>query len=309
MVVNRFDTEQTRQLLSYVDIAKEIEAVLVMCRAGQAFAPDRLVMSWSPDESLLVMPAYDLDFVINKMVTVYRRNTAFQLPVVQGSVLVFRKCDGSLLLELDGPTVTSFRTAALSLVAMKRLGFTDISSATVIGTGVQARAHIEAIHAQYPMCHFALKGRDAARASRLAGELRNRGIVIYSVSSFEDIGFDSEVIVTATSSTTQVLDVADLQHTTSGARLVVAVGAYRSDMAEVSHTLVERVNRPVIVDTLAGAIHEAGDLIQAGVPTSDLIELAKVDQRAERAPGISMFKSVGNALWDLAACRSVLRKI
>ncbi len=100
------------------------------------------------------------------------------------------------------------------------------------------------------------------------------------------------LIVTATSSATPVIDDAVFPPT-----FIAAVGAYRPDMSELPPSLVQRAR--LFVDTLDGARDEAGDLLQAGVDWSTVTPLAAELERPDRGPVV--FKSVGHALWDLAA--------
>jgi ornithine cyclodeaminase/alanine dehydrogenase-like protein (mu-crystallin family) len=84
--------------------------------------------------------------------------------------------------------------------------------------------------------------------------------------------------------------------------LFVAVGAYRADMAELSSEIVSRAEGSIVVDTVEGAMHEAGDLLAAGIRASQMIGLENIDETQLRGK-VHVFKSVGNALWDLAAAR------
>ncbi len=301
----RLDAQQTRDALSYESVAREIEAVLEAKRIGKAFAPERLVMPWNDHASILSMPAYDTDLVINKVVTVLRDNRAKGLPIVQGAVTVFRKENGTRMMELDGATVTAFRTAALSLVAMRRCGFHNPCPVTICGIGVQAKAHVEAIDEYFPGSRFLVFGRDKQRTERFAEGLVEQGVDICYEGDLTRAVKVSDAVVTTTNSTLPFLNRTHFGDMERKSKLILAVGAYRTDMAEVTADLVRSARLPIVVDTIEGAMTEAGDLLQAGISEKELVSLANIKCRDEPLQGISLFKSVGNALWDLAACRVV----
>lgn len=220
------------------------------------------------------------------------------------------------------------RTAAVSLVGARVLGVDERNAAAVpgsaalrllvFGAGDQARGHAEAFVEELGIEHVTVSSRSDDRARALVEYLQRSGVDAEVLSTGPD-ALAAELsraatIVTATTSVRPVLE--------AGVRAdaaIFAVGAYRADMAELSPAVVGSASR-VVVDTLAGARHEAGDLIQAadaGTWSWDAVETladllaaqgataaAATDAVTARPRGApTVFKSVGHAMYDLAAAR------
>ncbi|HEX8600366.1 MAG TPA: delta(1)-pyrroline-2-carboxylate reductase family protein [Chloroflexia bacterium] len=293
------DAEQTRQLLPYSALADSLRAVLADKRAGKAHAPVRTSMplpGGSGDAVLMLMPAHDGRLAITKLVTVHPGNAERGLPVVQGDVLVMDVATGERLALLDGTVVTARRTAALSLLAARLLAPNPRGPLLVVGSGTQARSHVEAMSEGLDTSQLYITSKSMAHAEALASYGRGLGLAAQAVSTPAEVLSQVSLIVTATTSTRPVLSTNVRQDA-----FIAAVGAYTPSMAEMSPELV-RGSR-LFVDTLEGAQAEAGDFIQAGVDWSKVtpLEQALGLERPESGPII--FKSVGHALWDLAAAR------
>ncbi len=302
-----YDAEQTRQLLDYRAIAREIEVILKMKQQGRALAPERIVMGWNPSDCLLVMPAYDDEYLVNKLVTLHHENPNRGLPMIQGEVLLMRRSDGARLMKLDGSAVTAMRTAALSLVAIQKMGYAHYRTVTVCGSGVQAQAHVEAIFEWNPLCQIHLFARNLETARAITSTLQKRGCHIELTTNLANAIALSQVVISATSSQAPFIQGEWLAGDLQSKILFVAVGAYRADMAELSPEIVSRVEGPVVVDTIDGAIKEAGDLIGANIAPARLVGLETIDS-VNLLGQVHLFKSVGNALWDLAAARAAFAR-
>ena len=297
-----YDAVQTREMLSYRSIAQEIDRILMLKKLGLAFAPERIVIGWNDSDCLLVMPAYDDTWLLNKLVTLHRSNPKIGLPTIQGEVILIRRSDGQRILQLDGSTVTAMRTAALSLVAIQRLGYQDANVFSVCGSGVQAKSHIEALFEWKPTSQIHLYARNEAAAQNIVNNMKNAGCQIEHGRDLNHAIAKSQVVITATSSQAPFIQDSMVSKDRQTRVLFVAVGAYRADMAELSTEIVSRVDGPIVVDTVEGAMHEAGDLLGAGIQASQMIGLENIDETQLRGK-VHVFKSVGNALWDLAAAR------
>lgn len=297
-----YDAVQTREMLSYRSIAQEIDRILMLKKLGLAFAPERIVMGWNDSDCLLVMPAYDDTWLINKLVTLHRSNPKIGLPTIQGEVILIRRSDGQRILQLDGSTVTAMRTAALSLVAIQKLGYQEASVFTVCGSGVQAKSHIEALFEWKPTSQIHLYARNESSAQAIVNNMKNAGCQIEHGRDLNHAIAKSQVVITATSSQAPFIQDSIVSKDRQTRVLFVAVGAYRADMAELSTEIVSRVDGPIVVDAVEGAMHEAGDLLGAGIQASQMIGLENIDETQLRGK-VHVFKSVGNALWDLAAAR------
>jgi ornithine cyclodeaminase/alanine dehydrogenase-like protein (mu-crystallin family) len=250
-----------------------------------------------PGGELLLMPAHGAAGLGVKLVTLAPGNPARGLPFIHGAYVLF-SADG-LVPEalLDGTELTAIRTAAVSALATDRLARPDARSLVVFGAGTQARVHVAAMRAVRAFASVAIVGRDPARARALADELGAE------VAGPEAVA-GADVVCTCTTSAEPVFDgglVAPGAH-------VNAIGAYRPDLRELDDAAMRGAT--VVVETRASALAEAGDVIGAGVEAESLVELGDVVRGT--APGrpdgdaITVFKSVGLALEDLAIARAAL---
>lgn len=294
------DAPTTAALLPYGQLTVALRAMLRTKAAEQVVAPQRMVLPLTHDGTLLVMPATSAELAVVKIVTVHPHNAPEHLARVQADVLVLDVHTGRRLYLLDGETVTARRTAALSLLAAQVLGAAAGGPLLLIGAGTQARAHLDAFVEGLQVKHVYIVARTASHAQQLADEAQQRwGITAQVLTDPDTVLARVPLIVTATTSTQPVMG--------SGVRpnaFIAAVGAYRPTMAEIPATVVQASD--VYVDTLAGAQAEAGDLIQAQVDWAHVTPLAQAVDRPPRArKGPALFKSVGDAAWDLAAATVV----
>ncbi len=195
---------------------------------------------------------------------------------------------------LEGATVTARRTAAMSLLAAQLLAPRTDGPLLIVGAGTQGRAHLEAFAEGLNVREVYVVSRTRDHAGALATHARQLGLAATVIDDPAAVIDRATLIVTGTTSATPVLP-ADARDDA----FIAAVGAFRPDMAEIPPALVRRAQ--VYVDTLEGARHEAGDLIQAEIDWHTVTELAADLAKPERGP--VLFKSVGHALWDLAAAR------
>lgn len=288
----QLDAAQTRQRLPYAALLLALEAALRELAAGAIQAPERHSLALPGGARYLVMPAVNARLAISKLVTVHSSNPIQGLPSIRGGLLVTDARDGALLALLDGPTVTTRRTAALSVLGLQRfVPLGSVRRVALIGAGAQAAEHARAVHALFG-AQIALSSRSPARAEALAAELQAEGVDVQLAADARSALQGAQAVITATTSRTPVLP-----EQIDDATLIVAIGAFTPEMVEVPAALVRR--RSLVVDTLEGARHEAGDLIQAGVDWSAVQPLLDA---LDRPPGRPLlFKTVGHAAWDLAA--------
>lgn len=295
----QLDAAQTRQRLPYAALLPALEAAVRELATGAIQAPERHSLALPDGARYLVMPAVNARLAISKLVTVHPGNPAHGLAAIRGGLLVTDARDGALLALLDGPTVTARRTAALSMLGLQRLAPPgQLRRVALIGAGAQAAEHARAVHALFG-AEIALHSRSAARAEALAAALRPEGVDVQLAADASAALQGAQAVITATTSRVPVLP-----EQLDDAALIVAIGAFTPDMVEVPAALVRR--RRVVVDTVDGARHEAGDLIQAGVDWSDVLAL---HDAIDRPPGGAvLFKTVGHAAWDLAAASVALAR-
>ena len=292
--------QATAALLPYPALVETLAEVLRDRWAGTATAPPRQAVSLAGGGTLLLMPATDGELAVTKLVTVHLDNAKHGLPAVQADVVVLDARTGRRLFILDGATVTARRTAALSLLAARLLAPNPAGPLLIVGAGTQGRSHLDAFAEGLEVREAYIVSRTLAHAQALAEHARQRGMEAHALAEAGSILDRAKLIVTATTSTTPVL-----QEGIRPDAFVAAVGAYRPDMAELPPALVRRAQ--LYVDTLEGAQAEAGDLIQAGIDWSSVTPLEAALDAEKPATGPVVFKSVGHALWDLGAARAAAR--
>jgi ornithine cyclodeaminase/alanine dehydrogenase-like protein (mu-crystallin family) len=241
-----------------------------------------------------------------KLVTVYGRNGARGHPTVYASYVLMDGLTGEPRAMLEGTFLTALRTGATSALAARYLARRDSATVTCFGAGVQARFQLWCLASVLPLERVVVLGRDPARARRFAEQAqRELGIEVAVGRGRGDVR-EADVVVCATTSTEAIVSGVDLRPGTH----VDAVGAFRATEREVDTEAVQRAR--VVVDTYAGALAEAGDiLIPLGAGAIDrahiAAELGEIVTGAR--PGrqdpeqITLFKSVGHAVEDLATAR------
>ncbi|MDR5783685.1 delta(1)-pyrroline-2-carboxylate reductase family protein [Caballeronia sp. LZ065] len=294
-----FDDVQTARLVPYDRLVDTLAATMLDYAAGRIVSPERMVV---PIEGgvMLSMPASAADLAMHKLVNVCAGNGALGLPTIHGQVTAFDAVTGVPQFMLDGPTVTGRRTAAVSMLAIRALHGVAPREVLVIGTGRQSAFHVEALAAVYPEARILVQGSRAGRAGAFCETHAAPGRHLAPLETAE-MPASVDVVIAATTSKTPV-------YTTPAraGRLVIGVGAFTADAAEIAADIVH--GSTLYVDDLAGARHEAGDFILAGVEWGAVRALAGA-LAAPAANGAGdaarpvMFKSVGCAAWDLAACR------
>ncbi len=267
------------------------------------------------DITLLLMPAWHQGgggaFGV-KVATVAPANAALGLPTLHGVYLLFEQGTGIPRAVLDAGALTARRTAAASALASRYLSREDAQTLLVIGTGRVARELAAAHCAVRPIREVRVWGRDPARAAAMAQELdeamAQRCVPVADVAAG---AAGADIISSATSAQAPVLQGAWVEPGTH----VDLVGAYTPAMCEADPALVAKVDQ-VFIDTLEGAKDEAGDLLQAvdagafsfESVAGDLFEMSVRDGSLRRAADeITLYKSVGTALQDLAAAELCLR--
>lgn len=298
-----FNADQTTACLPYPALTDEI-ARLLMDTSVQV--PARSVLALPGGGSLFVMPAFDAHSAITKLITFTPANTGRGLATIQGDVVVFDVSTGARKLVFDGPTVTARRTAAVSLLAAQRLAPNPEGPMLIVGAGVQGRAHLEAFAEGLGVEEFFIASRSADSAQALAHHAQNLGLSARVVQDANAALADCPLAVTCTPANGVVLGALPRQDA-----FISAVGAFTPDMIELGGDLCcyMAAHGSVFVDT-ADALHEAGDLLQAGLEVSRFATLGDVvRQNIKKPAGPVLFKSCGWAGWDLAAARTALQSL
>jgi len=235
-----------------------------------------------------------------KLVNVQPANRKLNLPTIHGMVTVCDGATGRPLCMLDGPELTGRRTAAVTLLAVRRLLATVPRAILIIGTGVQASHHVEAFTTLYPDAQVWVRGIDTAATEAFCRRFaaKQRKVAALAGATPGDV----DVVVTLTTSTEPVYN-----EPARVGRVVIGVGAFKPEMAEIGKTTLD--GSVLYADDPAAAKHEAGDLMRAGVDWLRVKPLAALLREAPDLQRPAVFKSVGTAAWDLAAARVAVAKL
>jgi alanine dehydrogenase len=296
--VVELDEAAVRRLLRMQDVIPLMERALADFSAGQVVQPLRTVLPIEAHRGFLfVMPAATADAVGAKLVTLYPDNR--DLPSHHARIVLFAAETGEPLATMDGTAITEIRTAAVSAVATSHLARSDARSLAILGAGVQAHSHLEAMRLVREFSDTRVWS--PRRAALFAGA---HGIT--AAGSAEEAVRGADVVVTVTNSREPVLRGEWLA---AGAH-VVAVGAPMPDWRELDDELLRRAR--IFVDSRGAAETESGDVrwaLGAGRPIAgELGEVvAGVVPGRSSADEITLFKSLGMAIEDVATAAHVLR--
>ena len=282
-----------RASLSYATLIPAMERTLIDFSAGRIVQPVRTSIPVPGGEGVLgFMPCIYGEYMGVKLVTYNAANAARGLPVYWTSVHLFRAATGEPLAVIDGASLTEMRTAAVSAVAAKLLARPGTRVLAVLGSGVQARAHVAALRAIRQFREIRVWSRTPAHAEKFASEIGA------TVASAEAAARGADVIVTATGAAEPVLRGAWLAE---GA-CVLAIGSFGPDRRELDD---DAMAGAVIVDSRAGATVEAGEILLSRAPIhAELGELLGGTKPMPRARH-TVFKSLGLAAEDIAAAALV----
>src|SRR3954465_14895563 len=282
------DEEKVRRFLDLNALIDAVRQVLGEFSGGKWQQPLRGVLAQNGG-FFGVMPASGESMGI-KMVTFYPGNR--ELPTHMAVIALFDPKTGQPLALMDGRYITEMRTAAVSAVATDALAARDAKVLTLLGAGVQARAHLEVLRHVRQFEEVRVWNHHPEKAQEFAAEHNIKPMEV------EDAVGGADVVVTATSARVPILKGEWLK---PGAH-VNAVGASRPDWRELDDRAMRNV---VIVDSYEGARKEAGDVILSGaLPFAELGEILNETKRVE--PGeTTIFKSLGMAVEDVAAARLV----
>lgn len=290
-------------------------AFAALCR-GQANVPARAQLSIAEHAGVtLVMPAHvegEEEALAVKVVSVFDRNAERDLARIQAAVLVVDPQTGQPTALLEGATLTGIRTAAASGAATDLLARTDSRTLAILGAGVQARTHLEAVCTVRDIETAWIYSPTRAKVEALISEMRQRpGIPrdLRAADSANEAIAQADIVCTTTTSTAPVFDDANVRKGTH----INAVGSYQPHVREIPPETVVRSR--TFVDQREAAWEEAGDLIQpleAGLIgrdhiCADLGELV-LQRKAGRESDdqITFFKSVGVAVQDAMAAKVAL---
>lgn len=314
--MSRFRTIDADALAELLDYRALVEALRGQFKEG-CDAPVRhhhqIAVPGEPDATLLLMPAWQSGGVIGiKVATVFPGNGDRNLPGVMANYLLLSGRTGEPLALLEGKELTARRTACASALAADYLARENAKSLLMVGTGALA-PHLVRAHATVrPIEQVHVWGRTPKKARALAERLRDDGIHAEQVTDLEPAVAETDIVSCATMAIDPLIQGGWL----SAGQHVDLVGGFRPDMREADDAAIKRAR--VYVDTRAGAKKEAGDIAQpllTGVLREtdilgDLYDLTRgIAKGRQTDEEITLFKSVGTALEDLAAAKLAVERL
>src|SRR5438874_1401170 len=289
------DEEAVRRHLRMEDLIPAMEKSLIDFSAGRVTQPVRSGITVEPSGGFFfMMPALSEGLGV-KIVTFYPTNADRGIPTHMATIFLVNPETGEPLAVMDGRLITEMRTAAVSAVATKLLAAPDAKVLAILGSGVQARSHLEALRFVRNFHDVRVWSRTPEHAERFAKEFGAKA------TSAEVAVHDADVVVTATSSRLPVLKGSWLK---SGSH-VNAVGACRPDWRELDD---EAMTNVVFVDSREGAVKESGDVILSGAKIYAEIGEALAGSLPSRRDEKTVFKSLGMAVEDITAAMLVYRE-
>jgi len=304
-----FDADATRARLPLAPLIDALRALFVAgCEVPQRQVHAVMQADGAPAGHVLLMPAWQAGAQLGvKVVNVFPGNTAVGLPSLHGVYLLFDAATGVPLAQLDGNELTTRRTVAVSALAASRLARDDASRLLIVGAGRVASLVADAMACVRPIARVQVWNHRSSGAQALADQLRAGGIDASAVDDLTDAVAEADIVSCATLSTQALIEGRWLQ---PGTHLDL-VGSFTPAMRETDSACVRRAR--VFVDS-DEALVKAGDLVQAAAdgafaPARLQATLAQLcrGERQGRIDGheITLFKSVGSALQDLAAAQLV----
>ena len=305
-----FDAAAIRSRLPWPRMLAALHAMLHDAVSAPLRANHPIAVPGEPTATLLLMPAWRAGRRLGvKLVTVYPGNAARNERAVGAIYVLFDASNGKPLAMFDGEEITTRRTAGASAYAADRLARTTARHLTLIGSGRVARSLVEAHMQVRPIERVSLWGRTAQHALAAAAAMAADGLPVTAVHDLERAVRDADIVSCATLSTEALVRGAWLR---SGTHLDL-VGAFTAKMRETDDAAIARADL-IVVDTRTAALAEGGDIvaaiasgaIDASAVAAELADLARgVHPGRTRDDDVTVFKSVGFALEDLAAAEAV----
>jgi thiomorpholine-carboxylate dehydrogenase len=289
--------QEIQSALTYPVLIPAIRQALLDYSAGLVIQPPRTILRAGNAEDhrngwFATMPVIYGDVMAVKTVTFYPGNHELNLPTHMAVVELLRRSTGEPLAVMDGRLITEMRTAAVSAVALDALASPHVRTIGILGSGVQARSHIEAFrHVRPSLTEIRVWSRNPANAERLAAECGAHAVPIEEAAG-------SDVVLTVTSATTPLLQGRWLAPNA----LVLSVGATGATVRELGDDVLHSCF--LIAESKSCAERESGDVILSGSTVQ--AEIGQILSGAVAPPtGRILFKSVGMAIEDLVAASLV----
>jgi ornithine cyclodeaminase len=297
-----------KRLVHMDDLIEAMESALAEFSAGQVAQPLRTVLQVGAEKSFFgVMPASipSRAALGTKLVTVFASNLDRGLPSHLATIVLLDPETGALRALVDGRYITEARTAAVSAVSVKHLARKEARILALVGSGVQARSHLEAIDRVRSLDEVRVWSRSQANRDAFVADMEpHTSADLHTAASVEEAVRGADIVVLATAAREPVVR----SEWVAGGAHICAVGACRPDQREMDADLVAR--SLLYVDSREGALAEAGDIVLAisdrAITASHIVgELGELVtgkcQGRATAEQVTIFKSLGMAVEDVAA--------
>jgi ornithine cyclodeaminase/alanine dehydrogenase-like protein (mu-crystallin family) len=292
-MVMYLDEDRVRGLLRWDQLIAAMEEALADFSLGRVLQPVRNMLTIEEGQRYLgIMPAVAGDAMGAKLVSFFPQNAATGMPTHMAMIVLFSSQTGEPLAVMDGRLITEMRTAAVSAAATKLLAAPDSRVLALLGSGVQAGAHLQALSQVRSFAEVRVWSRTAEHAERFARQHNIKAMPARSAVRGAD------VVVTATNALEPILKGAWLK---PGAH-VNAVGSPRPGWRELDDNAMSNT---LIVDSREAVLEESGDVIRSNAPI--YAEIGEIFAGRKKAPiaATTVFKSVGLAIEDVAAAKLV----
>ena len=307
--------KQVQSLIDIDELITSLEQAHIQYSTGKAVMPMRLVVPLPQIQGRITsMPGClnENKALGMKVVTYFQENPKRGLPAILATIMLFSAETGKMIAVMDGTYITAIRTACASAVATKALANRETAVLGIVGAGVQARAHIQALTHVRKIERIKIYSPSGTSATRIKQDLEPIvKVAIDVVGSAEDAVRDADLLVTGTTAKEPILKSDWLK---AGVH-INAVGSHRPDYREIDGPVVARAK--VIVDSREAIMAECGDILLA-IKEKAIDEnhiygeigeiLAGVKAGRSNAGEITLYKSVGIAIQDVATANLVYRK-
>jgi alanine dehydrogenase len=307
--------KQVQSLIDLDELIAALEQAHIQYSTGNAVMPVRLVVPLPQIHGRITsMPGYlNEDKALGmKVVTYFQDNPKRNLPAILATIMLFSAETGKMIAAMDGGYITAIRTACASALATKALANPATPVLGILGAGVQARAHILALTRVRQLSRIKLYSPSGKSALSIKRELEPQcGVPVEVANSAQDAVRDSDLLVTVTTAKEPIVNADWLK---SGAH-INAVGSHRPDLREIDGATLKRAK--VVVDSREAIMAECGDILLAlkekSISEADIHgEIGAVlagDKTGRSSAGeITLYKSVGIAIQDVATAQLVYRK-
>ncbi|MEP6760842.1 MAG: ornithine cyclodeaminase family protein [Sporichthyaceae bacterium] len=312
LILNRSETES---LLDLDALRYALRGAMEDVSAGRGSIPARIAAMVPARGFLAAMPAYlpTGKGLAAKLVSLFPGNAEGPLPTHQAVVVVFDPDSGEPVALLDGGSITKLRTAAGSALSAELLAREDADTLAILGTGVQARAHAEAMVRVRPIQHVRVAGRNPDRVVALSSVLRDSlGIDVRPVDTYAEACVDADLICAATHSPDPVVQREFLKPGVHIASVGYNTAGREVDSATVSEALVVVESRAAVLARPPAGSNDLRVPMEEGLISAEHIyaevgELIMGTRAGRSTPEqITLYKSVGIAAQDVAASNLVM---